>query len=74
MTEAKLVKEYNELRDKALAAPNTNGREYLQSFSDHDLKVFIAGKTMQHGRDFKGSWENATIHMKNRDRAIKSFS
>ena len=74
MNETRLVKEYNELRDKALNAPEVNGKEYLQSLTDHNLKVFVTGKTMQYGRNFKASWANANSHLKNRERCIDLFS
>ena len=69
MTENEFIDEYNELCDRHRKAEST-----LQDLTDHELYIWIAGKTMKYGRDLKASLENAANHMKNRERAEKQFS
>ena len=72
MNKTQLIQEFNQLRDTA--PKSIKPLEYLNSLSDHELTVFIAGKTYQFGRSFEDSWENGSYWMKNRDKAILQFA
>ena len=69
MNESQLIKEYNDLRDMCQNKPAMPAKEFLAGLTDHELTVFIAGKTYRFGRDFQSSWDNALSHMKNRQQA-----
>ena len=74
MNEAQLIKEYNDLRDICQNQAIMPASQFLSSLTDHELTVFIAGKTYRFGRCFEASWDNALSHMKNRPQAISRFS
>ena len=69
MIENEFIDEYNKLCDRHRKAEST-----LQDLTDHELYIWIAGKTMKYGRDFEASLKNAECHMKNRHKAEKQFS
>ena len=69
MTENEFIDEYNELCDRHRKAEST-----LQDLTDHELYIWIAGKTMKYGRDLKASLENAKCLMQDRQKAEKLFS
>jgi len=76
-TTKQLIKAFNTLRARCMASPNVPARQYLESLSDDDLFVFIAGKTYEFGRSIKDSLRNAAIHLEtpeSRAQAINSFS
>ena len=74
MNESKLISEFNALRDKCLVQDTQPASVFLSSLTDHELTVYIAGKTYNHGRSFAASWDNASRHIKNREQAIYLFS
>jgi len=50
-----------------------SGIEILKSLSDTELTAFIAIDTMNYGRKWNDSIDNALFHMQNRSRAEKLF-
>ena len=74
MNEKDLINKYNLLKEKAEKLEKQNALDYLNSLSNKELFIFIAGKTYKYGRSFKDSLENAESHLKNRKKAIELFS
>jgi len=77
ITEDELRSEYNTMRERALAQPECNGKDHLESLTDRELFIFITAKTMIYGRSFKDSKANAACQIRRtEDRAdvIKRFS
>jgi hypothetical protein len=63
-------REYNSLRSRAIAQNITN----LSVLSDYELFLWIIANTLNYGRDFKSSVNNALSHLEDRQNAIKVFS
>ena len=61
--------EYNKICKKHLA-----NNSKLSDLDDYELWFWIAGQTYKYGRSIQDSFDNATLHMKNKNEAIKLFS
>ena len=62
------IKEYNEICEKHLLK-----KSLLNNLTNHELYIWIAGKTYKYGRSLEDSLENAKIHLNDRVRAEKIF-
>ena len=69
ITENKFKEDYNNLREKAVKNKITD----LNLLSDYELFILIIAKTLNFGRNFKGSVKNSLIHLEDRKTAIKLF-
>ena len=67
MTETELIKQYNTVCDKH------RGKSLLPDLTDHELFIFITGKTYKYGRSLEASISNAKTHMENRKKAERLF-
>ncbi len=72
--EIDLLAEYSVLYKRQQEKPSGPGKTDLASLTDRELFVFIAVKTMDYGRSFHDSIENAITHMKTRSHAEELFS
>jgi len=68
MTETELIQQYNAISDKH------RGKSLLPDLTDHELFIFIIGKTYKYGRSLESSVTNAKTHMQNRKKAERLFS
>ncbi len=70
--ENQLINEYNKIVDKGLKFKL--GKDALNSLTDNELFIFVAGKSYEYGRPFKSCLENAQTWLNNgRDKIIKSW-
>jgi len=61
---------FNKLCDKA----KKENWQNLEKMTNSELLIFIAGKTLNHGRNWKDSIENAKYHLENPKKARLQFS
>ena len=71
----KLPETRNELIDmnNAIRAKHSKAGSKLSDLSNTELTIYIAGETLNHGRSFEGSMDNAKLHMEDRTKAEKLF-
>jgi len=65
-----LINKYNEVCKKHLSLNHT-----LENLSDNELFIYVAGKTLDYGRTWEDSLENAKCSLSiGREHAIRCFS
>ncbi len=67
-SEQNLVDQYNQVCQKHLKAESL-----LPDLTDNELFIYIAGRTYAYGRPWKEAVENASFHLKNRQKAERLF-
>ena len=69
MEKEKFINEYNEICKKHLSKGSL-----LSDLTDHELYIWIVGRTYQYGRSLEDSLKNAESHLKNRENAERLFA
>lgn len=66
-------RDYNETRDRLCKLGKVTIEQLNNLLTDNDVYLLIIGKTLNFGRDFESSMDNALVHCENMQKARQIF-